>query len=98
MVCAHHFPNSGSGLRLATLSPPREVPHTQGCPDDATPPASATRRRESVEVAQPSRREGRLEFTPQAGQPNGNKKLRQTVLPTPRRPVNITNANDKAGG
>lgn len=32
---------------------------------------------------------GRLEFTPQAGQPNGNKKLRQTALPTPRRPGNI---------
>lgn len=31
----------------------------------------------------------RVEFTPQAGQPNGNKKLRQTALPTPRRPVNI---------
>lgn len=49
----------------------------------------------SVEVAQPST--AGLEFTPQAGQPNGNKKLRQTALPTPRRPVNIA-PTTPAGG
>lgn len=42
------------------------------------------------------RERGRVEFTPQAGQPNGNKKLRQTALPTPRRPVNIA-ATTSAG-
>lgn len=43
-------------------------------------------------ATQPAGRVGgpaRVEFSPQAGQPNGNKKLRQTALPTPQRPVNI---------
>lgn len=67
-------------------------------PDPSTPPSFtvvacrfAPRRRRSC-ATQPAGRVGgpaRVEFSPQAGQPNGNKKLRQTALPTPQRPVNI---------
>lgn len=63
-----------------------------GCPD-------ATRKSERERASKLRtllRERGRVEFTPQAGQPNGNKKLRQTALPTPRRPVNIA-ATTSAG-
>lgn len=51
----------------------------------------APRRRRSCATQPAGRVDGpaRVEFSPQAGQPNGNKKLRQTALPTPQRPVNI---------
>lgn len=62
----------------------------------------APRRRRSC-ATQPAGRVGgpaRVEFSPQAGQPNGNKKLRQTALPTPQRPVNIVaeREREKEGG
>lgn len=76
-------------------------------PDPSTPPSFtvvacrfAPRRRRSC-ATQPAGRVGgpaRVEFSPQAGQPNGNKKLRQTALPTPQRPVNIVAERERERG
>lgn len=81
----HHFPPARLVGRSATpVFPPLSPSPSVVC-------RFAPRRRRSC-ATQPAGRVGgpvRVEFSPQAGQPNGNKKLRQTALPTPRRPVNI---------
>lgn len=96
----HLIAHSGSqGLSLCA-----PFPFSQACRPIHHPPIFTTnptvypaacrfapRRRRSC-ATQPAGRVGgpaRVEFSPQAGQPNGNKKLRQTALPTPRRPVYI---------
>lgn len=77
----YHFPSGDGDVASRSLA-------QQECLEDATATprrtAGAGKRRNCATLYR-----DRLEFTPQAGQPNGNKKLRQTALPTPRRPVNI---------
>lgn len=102
----HLIAHSGSqGLSVCTIS---LLPGLSADPPPPRSPSSllssasvacrfAPRRRRSC-ATQPAGRVGgpaRVEFSPQAGQPNGNKKLRQTALPTPRRPVNIAAGRER---
>lgn len=104
----HLIAHSGSqGLSVCTISllpglsadppPPRSPSSLLSSPSVAC--RFAPRCRRSC-ATQPAGRVGgpaRVEFSPQAGQPNGNKKLRQTALPTPRRPVNIATEREREG-
>lgn len=83
-MCVHHFPVANVTVPLSLTSPRAAHPP----PPRPRRHAASTREEGASKLRNPPPA-GRLEFTPQAGQPNGNKKLRQTALPTPRRPGNI---------